>query len=180
MSVYCVHPFAFSMLVRVCVCTWVCVLVCCEKSKFWMKPYTASLRFVLKLANTKGIHYRTSGQPLMSPSFEVQTPGESQTIFTFPSAEIRGLYAGFYLINKTSKAKHFSSLCVLRSCGDHRGKPSHDTFWIDVHEHVHWQTRLDFTQFEPQHWCKHGLAFPSNFLRKHYFGLYQKSFRSPL
>lgn len=39
----------------------------------------------------------------MSLDFEVQTLGEIQTVFTFPNTEIKGLYTGFYLINKRSK-----------------------------------------------------------------------------
>lgn len=95
--VYCFHPL---YLVSVCV---------------WMKPYMASLSFVLNLANTKGIHHRTSRKNshwchwiLRSRHWE----RIFQKIFTFLNIEIKGLYAGFYLINKRSK-QNILALCVF-------------------------------------------------------------------
>lgn len=48
----------------------------------------------------------------MSLNLEFQTLGEIQTFFSFLNTEIKGLYAGFYLINK-SPAQNILGFCVF-------------------------------------------------------------------
>lgn len=48
----------------------------------------------------------------MSLNLEFQTLEEFQTFFSFLNNEIKGLYAGFYLINN-SPAQNILGLCVF-------------------------------------------------------------------
>lgn len=57
-------------------------------------------------------HAEEEKKTLMSLNLEVQTLGEIQTFFSFLNTEIKGLYAGFYLINK-SFAQNILALCVF-------------------------------------------------------------------
>lgn len=171
-----------------CACACVCLCVVRKANSEWnpRRPLLA-LRWtslIQKAFITEGAG-RTATDVI---EFWGPDTGRESNIFTFQNAEIRGLDAAFLSHKQDVPAKNILALCVFHdpdatTVGNKKKQqknPIARHIWMDAHEHVHWQTRFNFTQFEPQHWCKHGLLFPSNFLRNHYFGLYRGSFRSSL